>query len=131
MNNFFSIVILPPLNVQATQSNPSAPVEISWSPPPIQGGFEITGYRIFYSSGPDNISIPSMLVTSVSFSVNGSYDGQTVAIRSESDQLYSQLVNVTVGKLCYHSTFSVAETVPFVQSLIGHTLNLQKQLWAS
>ena len=75
-------------------------MEVSWSPPPIQGGFEITGYRIFYGhSGSDDVSITSMLITSVSFRVNGSYDGQTVSIRSESDQLYSKLVYVTVGKL--------------------------------
>ena len=103
--------LLPPVDVRATQSSPSAPVEVSWSPPPGQEGFEITGYRIFYGSGPDNVSIPSMFVTSVSFRMNGSYDGQTVSIRSESNQLYSELVNVTVGKLFYHSTFSIAELV--------------------
>ena len=43
-----------------------------------------------------------MLVASVSFRVNGSYDGQIVSIRSESNQPYSELVNVTVGKLGYH-----------------------------
>ena len=91
-------VLPPPIDVRATQSSLSAPVEVSWSPPTDQGGFEITGYRIFYGSGPDNVSIPSTLVASVSFRVNGSYDGQIVSIRSESNQPYSELVNVTVGK---------------------------------
>jgi hypothetical protein len=95
----FLTVILPPVHVQATQSSPSAPVEVSWSPPSTQGAFKITEYRIFYASG-QNVSIPSVLITSVSFRVNGRYyDGQTIAIRSESSQLFSELVNVTVGKL--------------------------------
>jgi hypothetical protein len=96
----FLIVILPPVDVRATQSTPSAPVEVSWSPPSesAQGAFKISEYRIFYSSG-HNVSIPSVLITSVSFRVNGRHDGQTIAIRSESNQLFSELVNVMVGKL--------------------------------
>ena len=111
-------VILPPVDVRATQSGPSAPVEVSWSPPPAQGGFEITGYRIFYSSGLDNVSISSMLTAPVSIRVNGSYDGQTISIRSEYDQLHSELVNTTVGKLCYHLYFSITEY--FVCSIRRH-----------
>ena len=71
-------------------------MEVSWSPPPVQGGFEITGYRIFYGSG-QNISIRSVL-TSVGLVVSENYDGQTLSLRSESDQLFSEHVNVTVGK---------------------------------
>ena len=88
--------LLPPVDVRATQSSPSAPVEISWSPPPDQGAFNITGYRIFYGSG-QNISILSVL-TSVGLVVSENYDGQTLSLRSESDQLFSEHVNVTVGK---------------------------------
>ena len=94
----FSIVIPPPVNVRATQSSfSSAPMEVRWSPPTDQGAFKITGYRIFYGSG-QNISV-SKIATSIGLEVNESYDGQTVFIRSESDQLYSELVNVTVGEL--------------------------------
>ena len=93
----YFIVIPPPVDVRATQSSSSAPVEvmISWSPPTDQGAFNITGYRIFYGSG-QNISIPSPVITSVSFKVNG---GKTMFLRSESGQIYSELINVTVGKL--------------------------------
>ena len=90
------IVLPPPVDVRATQSSSSAPVEVSWSPPPVQGDFEITGYRIFYGSG-QNISILSVL-TSVGLVVSENYDGQTLFLRSESDQLFSEHVNVTVGK---------------------------------
>ena len=88
--------LLPPVDVRATQSSPSAPVEISWNPPPDQGAFNITGYRIFYGSG-QNISILSVL-TSVGLVVSENYDGQTLSLRSESGQLFSEHVNVTVGK---------------------------------
>ena len=88
--------LLPPVDVRATQSSPSAPVEISWSPPPDQGAFNITGYRIFYGSG-QNISILSVL-TSVGLVMSENYDGQTLSLRSESGQLFSEHVNVTVGK---------------------------------
>ena len=89
-------VLPPPVDVRATQSSPSAPVEVSWSPPTDQGTFNITGYRIFYGSG-QNISILSVL-TSVGLVVSENYDGQTLSLRSESDQLFSEHVNVTVGK---------------------------------
>ena len=40
------------------------------------------------------------IITSVSLQVNESYaDGQIVFLRSESNQLYSELVNTIVGKL--------------------------------
>ena len=88
-------VLPPPVDVRATQSSPSAPVEVSWSPPSY-GASSITGYRIFYGSG-QNVFIPSIaIITSVSLKVDRSYIGQNVSIRSESDQLYSELVNVSV-----------------------------------
>ena len=94
---FFFAVIPPPLNARATQSSSSAPVEVSWSPPTYQGAFNITGYRIFYGSG-ENVSV-SKIATSIGLSVEGGYHHQTVFLHSESDQLHSELVNVTVGKL--------------------------------
>ena len=90
------LVIAPPLNVRATQSSSSAPVEVSWSPPTQQGAFNITGYRVFYSN--INVSIPS-LITVVGLVVTENYDGQTVFLRSESVELFSEHINVTVGKL--------------------------------
>ena len=86
-------MIPPPIDIRATQSNSSAPVEITWSPPIEYGSFNITGYRIFYGSG-QNVFVPSvMIITSVGLKVNESYDGQTVFLRSESAQTYSEIVN--------------------------------------
>ena len=92
----------PPVNVVATQSSSSAPVEVSWSPPS-DGANIITGYRIFYGNG-QNISIQVTLSSSnnvtltLHLRVNTDYAGQTVSIRSEADQLYSELVNVSVSR---------------------------------
>ena len=93
--HLFWIVIPPPLNVRAIQSSFTAPVEVSWSPPTHQGAFNITGYRIFYGNG-ENISVPSIIITSVGLMVNENYDGQTVHLRSESDQVFSEHINVIV-----------------------------------
>ena len=95
MYMLFIIASPPPLNVQATQSSFSAPVEVSWSPPS-DGVIAITGYRIFYGSG-QNVSVPSV-ITSIGLIVGESYDGQIVSLRSEADQLYSELINITVGE---------------------------------
>ena len=83
----------PPLNVQATQSSASAPVEVSWSPPS-SGATNITGYRIFYGNG-ENVSVPSF-VTRIILTLNKDSVGETVSVRSEADQLASQLITVTV-----------------------------------
>ena len=42
-------------------------------------------------------------ITSVSLNVEGDYVGRSVSIRSESDQLYSELINISVtdGKCNY------------------------------
>ena len=74
-------------------------MEISWSPPSNidHGPYEITGYRIFYGNG-QNVSVP-IVATSIGLSVNEMYDGQTISLRSEADQLFSEFVNATVGKL--------------------------------
>ena len=92
-------VVPPPVDVRATQSGSSAPVEVSWSPP-TEGDVNITGYRMFYGNG-ENVSVP-IDITSVGLRVDRNYRGETVFLRSESDQLYSELVNVTVGKLQSH-----------------------------
>ena len=92
----FFAVIPSPVDVLATQSSSSAPVEVSWGPPTDQGPFNITGYRIFYGSG-QNALMPTD-ATSIGIKVKGGFDGQTVFLRSESDQLYSELVNVTIGQ---------------------------------
>ena len=41
----------------------------------------------------------SNIATSIGLRVEGGYHHQTVFLRSESDQLSSELINVTVGKL--------------------------------
>ena len=73
-------------------------MEVSWSPPAHQGAFNITGYRIFYGSDGENVLIPSVF-TSVGLMVTESYDGQALSLRSESEVLFSEHINVTVGKL--------------------------------
>ena len=85
----------PPVNVQASQSSSAGPVEVSWSPPS-DGANIITGYRLFYGNG-QNVSVPSV-ITYIGLVVKGSYIGQTVSLRSEADQLYSELINVTIGE---------------------------------
>ena len=103
---FYLLIIAaspPPLNVRATQSSSSAPVEVSWSPP-TDGASSITGYRIYYGNGK-NVLVPSVtVITSVSLKVDGNYIGRNVSIRSEADQLYSELVNVSIvnGKYMYY-----------------------------
>ena len=89
----------PPVDVRATQSGSSAPVEIGWSPPS-DGANIITGYRIFYGSGK-NISVAAAAIaTYIGLRVNENYIGQTVSVRSEADQLYSEVIStsVTVGE---------------------------------
>ena len=73
-------------------------MEVSWCPP--SGGANIiTGYRIYYGNG-QNILVLSV-ATSIGLRVNGNYIGQSISIRSEADQLYSELINtsVSVGEL--------------------------------
>ena len=83
-----------PLNVQATRSSSSAPVEVSWSPDQTAN---ITGYRLFYGNG-QSILVPSY-VTRVVFNFVESQDkvGQFVSVRSESmHHLPSELIKATV-----------------------------------
>ena len=83
------------MDVRATQSGSSAPVEVSWSPPS-DGANSITGYRIYYGNG-QNVFVTSVtVITSVSLKVDRNYVGQNVSIRSEADQLYSESINVSV-----------------------------------
>ena len=105
----------PPLNVRAIQSSSSSPVEVSWSPPS-DGANIITGYRIYYGDG-QSVLVPSVtVITLVGLEVDGNYVGQNVSIRSESDELNSELVNVsvTIGKYfctemayCSHFLYSL------------------------
>ena len=99
MLNTFNIVgsyVAPPVDVRATQSSSSGPVEVSWSPP-TDGTNSITGYRIYYGNR-QNVLVPSVTVIT-SVSLRG-ITGQNVSIRSETNQCYSELirVSVTMGK---------------------------------
>ena len=87
------VVAAPPLNVQATQTSASAPVEVSWSPP-IGGAATITGYRIFYGGG-ENVSVPP-IITFIGINLTGNQIGRVVSIRAESAELLSELTNVTI-----------------------------------
>ena len=80
----------PPVNVVATQSGSSAPVEVTWSSPSDEANIiTSTGYRIFYGSGKN-----------ASVSAVATYVGQNISVRSEGDQLYSELINtsITIGE---------------------------------
>ena len=68
-------------------------MEVSWSPPS-DGSATITAYRIFYGNG-ENVSVPST-ITGIILSLNEDSVGETVSLRSEADQLTSQLINVTI-----------------------------------
>ena len=70
-------------------------MEVSWSPPS-DGANIITGYRIFYGNGQSVLVPSATAITLVGLKVNGNYVGQNVSIRSEADQLYSKIVNVSV-----------------------------------
>ena len=70
-------------------------MEISWSPPS-GGDATITGYRIFYGNGK-NVSVPS---TVVGLNFNNIAAGETVSIRSEADELTSELVSIIITGTC-------------------------------
>ena len=72
-------------------------MEVSWSPPS-DGANSITGYGIFYGNGK-NASV-SAVATSIGLRIDGNYVGQNISVRSEADQLYSELISasVTVGE---------------------------------
>ena len=90
-------VVAPPLNLQASQSSVTAPVEVSWSPPS-GGAATITGYRIFYGN-QENVSV-APIFTGVALNFNKDVVGQMVSIHSEADQLASELVTTSInGKL--------------------------------
>ena len=71
-------------------------MEVSWSPP-ADRDINITGYRIFYSNGQNNISLPTA-ATSIGVRVNADYNNQSVFLRLEAGQLFSELISVRVGK---------------------------------
>ena len=118
LNILFSFTVppLPPLNVQATQSSASAPVEVSWSPP-TSGATNITGYRIFYGNGK-NVSVPSV-VTIIGLALNKDSVGETVSVRSEADQLFSEYVTITitVGRLLSNLPRNVRDKMTILQLL--------------
>ena len=88
------LVVAPPLNVQASQSSASAPVEVSWSPPS-DGAAIITGYRIFYGNH-ENVSV-APIFTGVALNIDKDVIlDQMVSIRSEADQLGSKLISITI-----------------------------------
>ena len=75
-------------------------MEISWSPPSDFETFYIIGYRIFYDDNNEtlnNISVPK-IITSIGIRMNRSYVNNSVFLRTEADQLHSELIHVPVGK---------------------------------
>ena len=84
------------MDVVATQSGSSAPVEVSWSPPS-DAAPAIIGYRIFYGN-QQNLFVPSY-VTRIVLNFVESSQIESVSVRSESTQLPSELITATTGKL--------------------------------
>ena len=87
------------MDVVATQSSSSAPVEVSWQLPS-DAAQAISGYRIFYGNG-QNLLVPSY-VTRIVLNFVESSQIESVSVRSESTQLPSELITATVttaGKL--------------------------------
>ena len=97
---YYTAASPPPRDVVATQSSSSALVEVSWSPPS-DAASGVIGYRIYYGNGQNVFVLSVAVITSVSLKVDGNYIGQNVSIRSEADQLYSELVDVSVTESKY------------------------------
>ena len=108
LSTFLHTAAAPPLNVQATQSSASAPVEVSWSPPS-SGATNITGYRIF-CNGQDVVFLPAT-ITGITLNLfeEDIKLGQQISIRSESSstvQLPSELISATIlRKFNYHNYY--------------------------
>ena len=85
-------------------------MEVSWSPPS-DGAATVTRYRIYYGNGQSVLVSSVTAITSVSLKVDGNYVGQNVSIRSEADQLYSELLNVFIIKGKYSIVPHVAYIV--------------------
>ena len=83
------------MGVVATQSSSSASVEVSWSPPSADTP-AISGYRIFYGNNGQSLFVPSYVTRVVLNFVDSSQQVGSVSVRSESNQLPSELINVTV-----------------------------------
>ena len=92
---YYTAASPPPQDVVATQSSSSVPVEVSWSPPS-DAASGIIGYRIYYGNGQNVFVLSVAIITSIWVWVDGNYIGQNVSICSEADQLYSELVCVSV-----------------------------------
>ena len=76
----------------------------------------IIGYRIYYGNG-HNVLVPSIAaitLTLVGLKVDENYIGRSVSIRSESDQLYSELINVsvTVGRYNFNTWLTAVTVIP-------------------
>jgi hypothetical protein len=74
-------------------------VEVSWRPPSDFETFYIIGYRIFYDNNEtlNNVSVPE-IITSIGIRINRSYVNDSMFIRTEANQLHSELIKVPVGK---------------------------------
>ena len=77
--------------------NSSFSLEVSWSPVSDRANI-ITGYRIFYGNGQSVLVQSVSVINSVSLKVDRSYIGQNVSIRSEADQVNSELISVFVAE---------------------------------
>ena len=93
---YYTAASPPPQDVVATQSSSSAPVEVSWVLHLMQLVASLHGYRIYYGKGQNVFVLSVAIITSIWVWVDGNYIGQNVSICSEADQLYSELVCISV-----------------------------------
>ena len=121
--------VSPPVNVEATQTSTTTPVEVSWSPPS-DGPATITAYRIFYGNGQNQVVTST--ITGIILSLNRDSVGESVSLHSEADQLSSQLINVTItGQLdphtvcCKHLCTSTNLSLPPHIQLLQRTQQLK------
>ena len=90
---------------------PTGPINIFWSPP-VDVGVIVTGYRIYYTLDGDrmNRSVAAG-ETQHSLDLDGDLpDGGELSIRTESANLPSHLVNVTVD--CKHVIVPLNASMP-------------------
>ena len=97
------------MDVQATQSGSSAPVEISWSPPS-DGTNSITGYRIYYRNGQNLFVTSVTVITSVSLKVDR-FEATSDKMCPFAPRLISYIVNVSMYPLLTVSSIIIPRVV--------------------
>lgn len=116
---FFNVAANPPTAVSANLNSQSGPVVITWSPP-VSGGAEITGYRIYYNLGCLSLNvIVASTENHYQMDLNGVLPEEimSVSIRAESAQLPSDLITVRVGTSSTTTTQELPMTTTIIEAV--------------